>query len=313
VICVDSLPYTDPRSTADGAAVLDGYSCSPETNEGGPERVYRLDLPDDGLLVASLDGLGAGVDVDVHILAERDPATCIDRGHWDAAALLTAGRYWIVVDSWVDDSGVSQEGSYQLSLALTAADDYLSEGLHPTVLDAALRAFDRAWVDGDTIELEYGILDYGMPSIEPRMFVLDLRRSQMLYAEMATHGIGSQDPSDATLVASMSNVSGSHASSVGLVRTAETYSGSNGYSLRLDGLEPGFNDNDRSRAIVVHGADYATQSFVDLNGYLGRSWGCPAVDPAVNQQLVDTIKDGRLLLKYFDDSSWLSSSYYVGP
>jgi hypothetical protein len=116
-----------------------------------------------------------------------------------------------------------------------------------------------------------------------------------------------------TLTGSMSNLDGSHASSVGLVRTAETYSGSNGYSLRLDGLEPGFNNNDRSRAIVVHGADYATQSFVDDNGYLGRSWGCPAIDPAVTADLIDTLANGRLLLKYFDDSDWLSSSAYVSP
>lgn len=313
VICVDSLPYTDTNTTSGGAASLDGYSCAPDTDESGPERVYRVDVAEAGLLVASLDELVVGVDVDVHILEQWDASTCIDRGHWDAVALLPAGRYWIIVDSWVDGSGVSQEGSYELTLALNTANDHQSDGLHPTVLEAALRAFDRAWVLGQTMDLEYGIIDYAMPSTEPRFFVLDLRLAELIYLELVAHGEGSQDPSDITMVDSVSNVSGSHASSVGLVATAETYWGSNGYSLRLDGLEPGFNDNDRSRAIVVHGADYATQAFVDTYGYLGRSWGCPAVDPAVTDQLIDTLADGRLLLKYFDDSSWLSSSDYVAP
>lgn len=313
VICVDSFPFVDTNTTIGGNTVLDGYGCAPTTNEAGPERVYRVDLADSGLLVASLDDLGDGVDVDVHILEQLDPGACLDRGHWDAAALVPAGRFWVVVDSWVDTESLSHEGSYELTLALTTGNSHLSEGLAPTVLDAGLRAFALGWEFGDTIELEYGIIDYTMPSIEPRFFVLDLRQGDLIYAELVSHGEGSQDPNDITLTGNMSNLEGSHASSVGLVLTAETYNGSNGYSLRLDGLEVGFNHNDRDRAIVVHGADYATQSFVDDYGYLGRSWGCPAVDPVVTGQLIDTLAGGRLLLKYFDDQGWLSSSVYVGP
>ena len=312
VICVDSFPYVNDNDTTGGNATLDGYSCAPTTNESGPERVYRVDVAEGGLLVASLDNLGVDVDVDVHILEQLDPGTCLDRGHWDAAALVPAGRYWVIVNSWVDGS-VSQEGAYELTLGLTTPSSHLSVGLDPNVLDAGLQGFAVGWEQGDTIELEYGIIDYTMPSIEPRLFVLDLRLGDVLYAELVSHGEGSQDPNDLTLTGNMSNLSGSHASSVGMVVTAETYNGSNGYSLRLDGLEVGFNDNDRPRAIVVHAADYATQSFINQYGYLGRSWGCPAVDPAVNTQLIDTIKEGRLLLKYFDDQDWLSSSVYVGP
>ena len=313
VICVPSLPYTNENTTVGGAAVLGGYGCAPDVNEGGPERVYRVDVPASGLLVASLAGLGTGVDVDVYILRERDAGTCLARGNWNAAALVDPGRFWIVVDSWVDGSGISQEGNYQLTLALNQADDHVSQGLSATVLGAGLSAFARGWTKGDTEQLEYGIIDYTMPSIDHRFFVLDLRQGDLLSAEFAAHGSGSQDPNDMTLTGSVSNLDGSHASSVGMVLTAETYTGSNGYSLRLDGLEPGFDDNDRARAIVVHGADYATQSFVDANGYLGRSWGCPATDPAVVGDVIDTLADGRLVLKYFDDPDWLSSSTYVGP
>ncbi len=313
VICVESLPFVDANTTTGAGATLDGYGCAPDVNEAGPEKVYRVDLAKPGLLVASLDKLGADVDVDVHILEKLDAGACVDRGHWDAVAALDAGQYWVVVDSWVNDSGISQEGDYELTIALNTADAFLDMGLDSTVLDAGLGAFAHAWASGDTDTLEYGIIDYTMPSTQPRFFVLDLRESQMLYAELTSHGEGSQAPGDLKMTGSMSNLEGSHASSVGLVITAETYSGKNGLSLRLDGLEVGFNDNDRSRAIVVHGADYATQKFVDANGYLGRSWGCPAIDPAVHKQLINTMADGRLLLKYFDDPDWLTSSVYVSP
>src|SRR5690606_40142215 len=58
---------------------------------------------------------------------------------------------------------------------------------------------------------------------------------------------------------------------------AETYVGGNGYSLRMDGLEPGFNDRARERLIVMHGADYVDPRQALQQGRLGRSFGCPAV------------------------------------
>ena len=102
-------------------------------------------------------------------------------------------------------------------------------------------------------------------------------------------------------------------SNLGLLKTAETYQGKHGYSLRLDGLEAGYNDNARARAIVVHGASYATQSFVDAHGRLGRSWGCPAVDSAISRRLIDTIKGGSLLFGYFPDTDWEDGSRYLNP
>jgi len=270
-----------------------------------------VELLEDGFLTASLSELPAQVDVDIHILQVLDPSSCIDRGHWDAASLLTPGTYYVVVDTWVDGDNVALEGDYTLDIVLTTADQYAAEGLHTDVLGAALLAFDQAWAWKDTGELEYGIIDYTLPSTQPRFFVIDLRRGHLLHAVLASHGSGSQDPDDLSLAANLSNTPDSHASSMGLTRGAEIYSGGNGRSMRLDGLEPGFNDNDRSRAIVVHGADYATQDFVDSYGYLGRSWGCPAVDPTVNDAIIDTLSDGALLLKYWDDPSWLSESVYL--
>jgi hypothetical protein len=102
-------------------------------------------------------------------------------------------------------------------------------------------------------------------------------------------------------------------SNIGLLTTAETYYGKNGYSLRLDGHEPGFNDLARERAIVIHGADYATEEFMNRMGRLGRSWGCPALDPEISREVIDTIKDGSVLFGWYPDRQWLDTSAFVTP
>lgn len=311
VICVDALPYVHDGSTSGGESDFDSYACASSTDESGPEQRYRVTLAEDGLIVASLDGLPEGVDVDVHILEESDPERCIDRGHWDAAALLPAGTYWVVVDSWVDDDGIAHDGNYTLTLSQTTSSSFSSDGLDTDALDAALYAFDRAWQLGETDRLQYAVLDFATESIEPRLFVFDLRTSELLFSELATHGIGSQDPSDLTMADWFSDTPGSNASSLGLIRAAETYYGDHGYSMRLDGLEDGFNGNVRDRAIVVHSADYATQDFVDDYGYLGRSQGCPAVDPLVSDAIIDTMTDGALLFAYYPDPVWIGGSEYL--
>ena len=89
--------------------------------------------------------------------------------------------------------------------------------------------------------------------------------------------------------------------------TDNTYVGKNGYSLRLDGLDKGFNDRARERAIVMHGAPYVSQAFVKTTGRLGRSWGCPAVSADVAQQMIDRVKGGGLVFAYYPDAEWLKT------
>jgi hypothetical protein len=101
---------------------------------------------------------------------------------------------------------------------------------------------------------------------------------------------------------------GSLQSSLGLFRGEETYDGKHGYSLRLDGLEPGVNDNARDRAIVIHGADYVDRELISKYGRIGRSFGCPAVRQGVARMVVDNLKDGQLVFSYFPDQNWLKNS-----
>jgi hypothetical protein len=310
-ICVPSLPFVHSYTTTGGPSNIDSYACAPDTDESGPERTYQVELTEPGFLAITVFGMPAGVDVDAHLLWTPDPDSCIDRGHWDAASLLEPGVYTVVLDSWVDGAGVVRDGDYSVRFHHTAYDSLAGDGLDPVVMERALTAFDTAWHNGETNRLTYTVADFDLPSTQPRLWTVDLATGDLLFHELVAHGTNSSDPSNPAMVAAMSNINGSHMSSLGLMRAAETYWGSNGYSMRLDGLEPGYNDLVRPRAIVMHEATYATQAFVNATGYLGRSWGCPAVDPQVNAQLIDTIKNGTLFFSHFSDPDWLYGSDYL--
>jgi hypothetical protein len=110
------------------------------------------------------------------------------------------------------------------------------------------------------------------------------------------HGKGSSAPEDPDRAVLFGNQMGSYRSSLGTFLTGPAYSGEHGYSLRLEGLDPGLNDRAAERAIVIHPADYVTTAFrVRSGGRLGRSWGCPALDPAVAPAIIDLIQAGSVL------------------
>ena len=152
------------------------------------------------------------------------------------------------------------------------------------------------------------VIDYSKPSTERRLWVFDLKSRELVYEELVAHGQGS----GANMTTQFSNAPDTHATSLGLFVTDNTYVGKNGYSLRLDGLDKGFNDRARDRAIVMHGAPYVSQEFVKKTGRLGRSWGCPAISPDVAKQMIDRVKGGGLVFAYYPDKQWLKSSKYLG-
>ncbi len=183
-------------------------------------------------------------------------------------------------------------------------------GIAPEVLDAALASLDcaraRGLVQGAAAD-RLTVIDYSLPSTATRLWVLDLAHDRVVYAERVAHGRNTgEDRAQA-----FSNVEGSLQSSLGVFRTAETYVGDNGYSLKLDGLEPSVNDHARQRAIVIHGAPYVSDEFIAKTGRLGRSWGCPALSQAVAHEVIDTIRGGTLVFSWYPDSEWLSSSSFL--
>lgn len=183
----------------------------------------------------------------------------------------------------------------------------LAPTLDAGVLALALEARACAIDSGEQgIGERLAVIDYSLPSTAKRLWVFDLARGALLYHEHVTHGQGSGDD----FARHFSNVEGSHQTSLGLYRTAETYIGANGYSLRMDGLDKGFNDAARQRAIVMHGAWYAEPELIARQGRLGRSQGCPALRHGIARQVIDEMKQAQLLFAYAEHDEWLQASRY---
>jgi len=181
----------------------------------------------------------------------------------------------------------------------------IAPGVDPSVLALALQARRCAVVRGVAmLSPRMAVIDYSRPSTQPRLWVFDLDQSRLLYSEYVAHGRDSGE----NLAHAFSNRDGSAQSSLGLFTTAETYVGHNGYSLRMDGLEPGINDNARDRSIVMHGANYVDPLQALRQGRLGRSLGCPALRPSVAHAVIDSLKQGQMLFAYYPDRQWMASS-----
>ena len=148
------------------------------------------------------------------------------------------------------------------------------------------------------------IIDFSKASYEKRLFILDVFTGKILFKTLVAHGRNSGQE----IATAFSNTASSLASSLGFYITADTYTGKHGYSLRLNGCEKGFNDNAYKRSIVVHGADYVSESFIEQNGFLGRSHGCPAIPTTLSKKIIDVIKEGSCLFIYSPVKTYLTQS-----
>jgi hypothetical protein len=175
------------------------------------------------------------------------------------------------------------------------------------VLELAMEGWEK--LENDLKSPLLTVIDFSLPSTQKRLWVIDPSKGLVLHHSVVAHGRNSGE----LLAKNFSNQPESFQSSLGFYKTAETYQGKHGYSLRLDGLEKGFNDQARNRAIVIHGADYAKEEFAKSTGRLGRSLGCPALPPELSAKVIDLIKDGSLLFIYGNDESYLQKSYLLQP
>jgi L,D-transpeptidase-like protein len=179
-------------------------------------------------------------------------------------------------------------------------------GLSPQVLTMALQAVSSARARGISGREDLlTVIDYSLPSTEPRLWVLDLERGKVLYHELVAHGSGS----GANYATQFSNQMNSRQTSLGLFVTAGTYQGGNGYSLILKGLDKGLNDLAEERHIVMHGAWYVSPQQARSQGRLGRSWGCPALSETVAPEVIDAIKGGTFLFSYADQAAGALPKY----
>lgn len=151
------------------------------------------------------------------------------------------------------------------------------------------------------------IIDFTQPSTKKRLFLISLRDKKVIYNTYVAHGKNT----GSNYAKKFSNTEGSLQSSLGFYNTLYTYSGKHGYSLKLKGLEKGINHNAEPRAIVMHGADYVSKSFIDTYGRLGRSWGCPALPQNLKTEIINKIKNGTCLFIYANDSNYLKNSKLI--
>ncbi len=179
--------------------------------------------------------------------------------------------------------------------------------LNKNVLKLALTAYQKASVKGAVKKQVLTVIDYSLPSSKQRMWIFDVRREQLLYNTYVAHG----QNSGMTTPNHFSNQPSSKATSLGTYVTRDTYMGSKGISLNLQGLEKGFNDNAYSRRVVIHGAWYVEPDFIRKAGRAGRSWGCPSIAKTLAKPVINTIKGGSVVFAYYPDHNYLSHTGYA--
>ncbi len=150
------------------------------------------------------------------------------------------------------------------------------------------------------------IIDFTKSSSQKRLFVIDIAHYKLLFKTYVAHGQGS----GAAMATQFSNMPESFQSSLGFYRTSNTYTGKNGFSLKLCGLENGINSNAEDRGIVMHGAAYVSDGIAQT-GHLGRSWGCPAVPKNMNTSIIEKIKNGTCLFIFSENKKYLHSSKII--
>lgn len=169
------------------------------------------------------------------------------------------------------------------------------------------RAFYCAWFGFQKIKLDNPIMaicDFTQSSRNKRLYVIDLLKKKVLLNTYVAHGRNSGNE----FAERFSNANSSFQSSLGFYKTLGTYQGKHGLSLRLEGLEKGINDRALERAIVMHGADYVSESFIKNTGRLGRSLGCPAVSIADSKKLINMLYNGAGLFIYSGDQYYIQKS-----
>jgi hypothetical protein len=185
------------------------------------------------------------------------------------------------------------------------SDCNLSESISFGIFNTAILGLNQ--IKGQVNRNIITIIDFTKPSTEKRFYVIDIETRSILYSCLVAHGKNTGE----NYAKSFSNSAGSLMSSPGFYLTAETYYGAHGYSLRIDGLEKGINDNARSREIVIHGADYVSDDYAKKYGRLGRSWGCPALPIDIYKPIIDKISGGTCLFIYSDDLSYSLNTVFL--
>lgn len=178
-----------------------------------------------------------------------------------------------------------------------------ASGLSKETVEYAVKGYEKLSDSGLVNNPYLTIVDLSQSSRKKRFYILDMKNDRLVWNTFVAHGRNS-GIDEATR---FSNQPNSNESSLGFYLTKDTYKGKHGLSLRISGLEDGFNDNAEARGIVVHGAPYVTPARVN-SGYMGRSQGCPALPQNEYAQVINIIKGGSVMFVYNPSEDYLQQS-----
>ncbi|AWH84884.1 hypothetical protein HYN59_06990 [Flavobacterium album] len=168
----------------------------------------------------------------------------------------------------------------------------------------ALNGFNHLKLEGKIKKDLLTVIDFTKSSNTKRLWIIDMATQTVLYNTLVAHGRNSGDE----FATVFSNGANSNCSSLGFYATGELYIGKHGESLRLDGLEQGINSNARSRSVVMHAADYVSESFARQHQRIGRSLGCPALPTELNKEIIELIQGKSCLFIYHPSQNYTSAS-----
>ncbi len=172
------------------------------------------------------------------------------------------------------------------------------------VFSFALKGFENLKATEELKRDILTVIDFSLSSNEKRMWVIDIENKTVLFNDLVAHGRNSGNE----YAGKFSNVPETNMSSLGFYISGSSYYGKHGLSMFLHGMDKGFNDNAKKRAIVMHGADYVSESFIKKYGRLGRSFGCPSVPMTIYKELIKTIADGSCIFIFYPDEHFLKNS-----
>lgn len=234
--------------------------------------------------------------------------------------IFTTSLFAFLITSFSLTSERSTAAIQPVSVAKTdslQSEESIYDNLHLDSSGLSREAFDRAVMGYEHLKALgkiknpdiLSIVDFSLPSTKKRLFVIDMKNRMLLFNTLVSHGKNSGKD----MASAFSNALNSFKSSLGFFTTADTYNGEHGLSLRLVGEEPGINDNALARGIVIHSASYVNESLGKLQGYIGRSLGCPAIPENVHRKVINAIRDGSCLFLYSPDKKYASRTRLSTP
>ncbi len=183
--------------------------------------------------------------------------------------------------------------------------DLSTSGLSKNAFDLGYKGYELLKQKGSLLKSNLlTVIDFSRSSAKQRLFIIDMLTGKVLLQSLVAHGKNSGNE----FATQFSNDSQSHQSSLGFYITRETYNGGHGYLLRLQGCERGINDAAFARDIVIHAADYVSENYIQSKGYIGRSFGCPAVPQQLHKKIIDLVKNGSCLFIYHPTQTYLKKS-----